>query len=107
LGKTVLPPEHERLLEGVRIASASNALGLPLASVDTRSRQSMAQQALRWTYVLRSRQRWVRDAKAREQHQIDARETLRILGLDAAALQALGQASTLVVRVPFQHEALY
>lgn len=100
------PPAHELLLDGVRIASTGDALGVPLASVDQRSRQSMAQQALRWTYVLRSRQRWVRDAKAREQHQADARETLQILGLDAAALQALGEASTLVVRVPFQHEAL-
>ena len=100
------PPAHERLLHGVRIASAGDASGVPLASVDLRSRQSMAQQALRWTYVLRSRQRWVRDAKVREQHQVDARETLKILGLGTAELQALGQASTLVVRVPYQHEAL-
>jgi len=106
LGKTRPQPEHEQLLHSVRIASAGNALGLPLAAVDERSRQSMAQQALRWTYVLRSRQRWVRDAKAREQHQTDARETLKILGLSVAEIQALGEASTLVVRVPFQHEAL-
>lgn len=106
MGKTRPLPEHEQLLQSVRIASAGNALGLPLAAVDERSRQSMAQQALRWTYVLRSRQRWVRDAKAREQHQADARETLKLLGLSVAEIQALGEASTLVVRVPFQHEAL-
>ncbi|MBW8844972.1 MAG: hypothetical protein JF607_08385 [Burkholderiales bacterium] len=106
MGKTRPPPEHEQLLEAVHIATPGNALGVPLASVDLRSRQSMAQQALRWTYVLRSRQRWVRDAKVREQHQADARETLAILGLNAAQVQALGKASTLVVRVPYQHEAL-
>ena len=76
MGKTRTLPEHAQLLEGVRIASAGNALGVPLAGMDPLSRQSMAQQALRWTYVLRSRQRWVRDAKVREQHQALARETL-------------------------------
>lgn len=99
-------PEHELLLSGVHIASAGNALGVPLAAVDDRSRQSMAQQALRWTYVLRSRQRWVREAKVREQHQLEAAETLKALGLSAAELRALGDASTLVVRVPYQHEAI-
>ena len=63
------PPAHEVLLAGVHIASEADSLGLPLAAVDARSRQSMAQQALRWTYVLRSRQRWVREPKVREQHQ--------------------------------------
>ena len=100
------PPEHERLLEAVHIARPGDALGLALASVDTRSRQSMAQQALRWTYLLRSRQRWLRDAKVRDQHQADAAETLRILGLGPDELQALGEAQTLVVRVPYTHEAI-
>jgi hypothetical protein len=107
VGKTRTLPEHAQLLEGVRIASAGNALGVPLAGMDPRSRQSMAQQALRWTYVLRSRQRWVRDAKVREQHQALARETLiDKLGLDDHELQALGRAPMLVVRVPYQHEAV-
>lgn len=107
MGKTRTLPEHAQLLEGVRIASAGNALGVPLAGMDPRSRQSMAQQALRWTYVLRSRQRWVRDAKVREQHQALARETLiDKLGLDDHELQALGRAPMLVVRVPYQHEAV-
>ena len=101
-----LPPDHEQLLQAVRIASAADPLGAPLAAVDERSRQSMAQQALRWTYVLRSRQRWVREPKAREQHQQEAAETLKALGLTAAQLRALGEAPALVVRVPFQHEAL-
>jgi hypothetical protein len=100
------PPAHEALLAGVHIASEADALGLPLAAVDARSRQSMAQQALRWTYVLRSRQRWVREPKVREQHQLEAVETLKALGLSATQLRALGDASMLVVRVPYQHEAI-
>lgn len=100
------PRAHEALLQAVHIACSADALGLPLAAVDERSRQSMAQQALRWTYVLRSRQRWVREAKAREQHQLEAAETLKALGLTTSQLRALGEASTLVVRVPYQHEAL-
>jgi hypothetical protein len=100
------PPPHELLLQGVHIASPGDALGLPLATVDDRSRQSMAQQALRWTYVLRSRQRWVREAKVREQHQLEAAEALKALGLTPAQLRALGESPTLVVRVPYQHEAL-
>lgn len=104
--KGQLLPAHEQLLQTVHIARPGDPLGLPLAAVDDRSRQSMAQQALRWTYVLRSRQRWVREAKVREQHQQEAAETLRAMGLTAAELRALGAASTVVVRVPYQHEAL-
>lgn len=101
------PAAHELLLQDVHIASSADALGVPLAAVDESSRQTMARQALRWTYVLRSRQRWLRDAKAREQHQADARETLtEHLGLSAAELKALGTATRLVVRVPYRHEAL-
>jgi len=110
IGNRRPPPDperlHERLLDAVHIARPGDTLGLALASVDTRSRQSMAQQALRWTYLLRSRQRWVRDAKVRDQHQAAAAETLSILGLDPDDLQALGEADTLVVRVPYQHEAI-
>lgn len=106
MGKAAAPAPHEALLQGVHIASSADILGLPLAAVDDRSRQSMAQQALRWTYVLRSRQRWVREAKMREQHQQEAVATLMALGLGEADVRALGEASTLVVRVPFRHEAL-
>jgi hypothetical protein len=106
VGKTRPLPEHEQLLEAVHIATPGSALGVPLASVDARSRQSMAQQALRWTYLLRSRQRWLRDAKVREQHQLDAAATLELLGLGAGELKALGDADTLVVRVPYRHEVL-
>lgn len=97
---------HEQLLETVRIGMPDDELGVPLADADPASRQSMAQQAMRWSYVLRSRQRWLRDAKVREQHQDDAQETLKLLGLTPEVLRQLGGQETLVVRVPYQHEAV-
>lgn len=101
---------QDDLLDGVHIASDTDLRGLPVQAVATdaggRSRQSLAREALRWTYVLRSRQRWVHDALVREQHQADARDTLAQFGLGTTQLRSLARASTLVVRVPYQHEAL-
>lgn len=101
---------QDELLDGVYIASASDLRGRPVWSVATDAdgvaRQTLAAEALRWTYVLRSRQRWVNDAAVREQHEADALATLARLGLGAAPLRVLAQAPTLVVRVPYQHEAL-
>ncbi|RTL34232.1 MAG: hypothetical protein EKK53_26890 [Burkholderiales bacterium] len=102
-------PQND-LLDGVHIASQAELRGLPVQAVatdaDGRTRQSLAREALRWTYVLRSRQRWVHDARVREQHQADAAATLSQFGLGAAQLRALARAPTLVVRVPYQHEAV-
>ena len=104
MGITETP--QNALLDGVHVASASQLRGWPVraeaAGRDGRLQQSLAQQALRWTYVLRSRQRWVHDTQAREQHQADARATLITLGLD---VEALGRESLLVVRVPYRFEA--
>lgn len=102
MGQT--PKLHEQLLETVRIGTPHDALGVPLA--DPALGQSMAQQAMWWSYVLRSRQRWLRDAKVREQHQEGARKTLELLGLTPDMIQQLGGEKTLVVRVPYQHEGV-
>jgi hypothetical protein len=110
---------QDEVLVGVRVAGQREAgparpdislRGLLLHAHVTddsgRVRQVMADEAQRWTYVLRSRQRWVHDARAREQQQADARATMARLGLGPDELQTLAQQSTLVVRVPFQHEAV-
>lgn len=110
---------QDELLQGVHVAahrlgdagSGELALrGLPLHAVasdeDGQVHQLMAQEAQRWTYVLRSRQRWVNDARAREQQQADARATLARLGLGPDELRLLAAQQVLVVRVPFQHEAV-
>ncbi len=93
------------LLESVSIASEVDLQGAPVRAQthgpDGRPRQSLAQQALRWTYLLRSRQRWVHDSQAREQHQAEACATLAALGLD---VEALARESRLVVRVPYRRE---
>jgi hypothetical protein len=97
-------PQDERL-DGVHVASARDPRGAAVqaesADADGRTRQRLAQEALRWTYLLRSRQRWMRDTQVREQHQADARATLRALGLDT---EALGRESLLTVRVPYRSE---
>ena len=101
---------QDELLDGVYIASASDLRGMRvpnlLTEVEWRRRRTLAQEAMRWTYVLRSRQRWVNDALVREQHQSEARESLAGLGITAAQIRALGRESMLVVRVPYRHEAL-
>ena len=101
------PPAHHELLGTVCVASAAELRGLPLRddSPDGR-RRLLAQQALRWTYAVRSRQRWVHDSSLREQLEQDARSSLALLGLGPAQLDALSREPVLVVRVPYQHEAI-
>jgi hypothetical protein len=65
------------------------------------SPDTLARDAMRWTYVLRSRRRWVGEAATREQHERDAADTLQRLGLGAAALQRLAQSRHVVVRIPW------
>ncbi|WP_394384486.1 hypothetical protein [Roseateles sp. BYS87W] len=88
------------------LASASDRRGRPLGAPADDGRQLLAQQALRWTHVVRSRQRWVHDPALREQLEASARESLAALGLDEARLDALAREPLLVVRMPFRHEAL-
>jgi hypothetical protein len=72
---------------------------------DAARRRSLASEALRWSYVLRARQRWVDSAEARTRHEADAGETLNGFGLDAQALQAIAQAQQVIVHIDYQQEA--
>jgi hypothetical protein len=65
------------------------------------SPDTLARDAMRWTYVLRSRRRWVGEAATREQHERDAADTLQRLGLGDQALQRLAQSRQVVVRIPW------
>ena len=101
------PPAHLELLRTVCIASAAELRGLPLRDDTPDGRHRLlAQQALRWTYVVRSRQRWIHDASLRERLEQDARGSLALLGVGPDQLNALSREPVLVVRVPYQHEAL-
>lgn len=94
------------LLDGVHLASAADRHGRPVSEASDDGRQLLAQQALRWTYVVRSRQRWVHDPALREQLEASARDSLAQLGVDDAQLDALAREPLLVVRMPYRHEAL-
>ena len=62
-------------------------------------------EALRWTYVLRSRERWVGSRSSQEQHEEQARLTLRAFGLDDPQIAEIGGAETVIVRMLYKTEA--
>ncbi len=100
------PQALQPLLGGVHLASAADRHGRSVAEASDDGRQLLAQQALRWTYVVRSRQRWVHDPALREQLEASARDSLATLGVGEAALHALAREPLVVVRMPYRHEAL-
>ncbi len=64
----------------------------------------LAREAMRWSYVLRSRERWRDSAAVLKRHQIEAVATLNGFGLDAADLRALAGAGQVVVELPYDSE---
>jgi hypothetical protein len=63
-------------------------------------------QAMRWAYVLRSRERWLGKIGASQEHEDDAVRTMRDFGIDDAALQLIAGASRVVVRMPYRAEGV-
>ena len=56
---------------------------------------------MRWTYVLRSRRRWVSESATREQNELAARAALAQLGIGEAELERLATSDRAVVRIPW------
>jgi len=96
------------LLTEVRLATPSQLQGIPLSLPQGMTREqastAIGNEALRWTYVLRSRRRWVGGTRVRERNEHEAREALKAIGVDEAELQALGNSDRIVVRVPYISE---
>ena len=68
--------------------------------------RTLRSEALRWTYVLRSRERWLGNASERDAREADAIDTLKAFGLTEADLVAItGGDRAVVVRMPFVAEA--
>jgi hypothetical protein len=88
----------------LRLGAPSLAHDVALALSAATPQQSLASQAMRWTYVLRSRRRWLGDEKAKEQHQVDAAQTLAPWGLTDELLAQAVKAERLVVKVPYESE---
>jgi hypothetical protein len=68
-------------------------------------RLTLAGEAMRWTYVLRSRERWKGDERALAQQQRAATETLYAFGLGEDALKSIAQAGEVMVQMPYRGEA--
>lgn len=71
------------------------------------ARAALAREAMRWTYVLRSRRRWVGGRRARERNEEEARATLEALGLGRTRQDALASAGRIVVRMPYVGEGVH
>jgi len=63
--------------------------------------QIIRREALRWTYMLRSRKRWVADRRARERNEAQAREALSNVGILPKQLAMLAASDLVVVRIPW------
>lgn len=88
----------------VHVSAAAGAdfpLHMPGDTSRERARALVAREAMRWTYVLRSRRRWVGESAAREQNEFAAREALEQVGLGDAALRQLALGGHAVVRIPW------
>lgn len=105
-------PDPNAYLASIQILTSGTAppmaLGLQAGrsrgAVDTAPRR-LAAEAMRWTYVLRTRQRWLDKGGASQAHEADAAATLRDFGLSDAKLQTIARADRVVVRMPFASEA--
>lgn len=93
-------------LRAVSVRAGSQVFRLRPTDTGDGKRRSLASEALRWTYVVRARQRWVNNEEARSRHQADAAATLEGLGLDAQALQAIAGAPQVVVHMAYEQESI-
>lgn len=104
-------PSAPQLLDEVRIASVTCPGGWPLSMPQTVSREALhaliAREAMRWTYVLRSRKRWVGGSRARERNEEEARAALLGIGIGKAELLDLARSDRIVVRIPHVRETLH
>ena len=66
--------------------------------------RTLAAEAMRWSYLLRSRERWRDSADVLARHERDAGDTLHAFGLDDAALREIAVAGRVVVTMPYASE---
>jgi len=92
-------------LDAVHIATHDDPTGvrlnLPQHLTLVQAVEAIKREALRWTYLLRSRKRWVADQRARERNEVEARQALKDIGVQDEDFKRLAAADTLVVRVPW------
>jgi hypothetical protein len=99
------------LLAEVRIASETRTdgwpLSMPAATSPAEAQALIAHEAQRWTYVLRSRRRWVGGSRARERNEEEARAALAGIGINQQVFEDLANSERIVVRIPYVGEAMH
>lgn len=68
-------------------------------------RLTLAGEAMRWTYVLRSRERWNSDERALARQERAATETLYAFGIGDEVIKQMAQAGRVVVELPYARES--
>lgn len=96
--------KHQDALRGISIRAGDTSFTLGERPAPEGKARSFAYEALRWTYVLRARERWIDNEEARSKHQEDAREALFAFGLTEAELQQIGRAEQVVVCMDYHGE---
>lgn len=96
-------------LDAVHIAASGSKdakgfrLHMPKLDPESAAR-TIRHEALRWTYMLRSRKRWVADRRARERNEAQARDALTNVGIQPKQLALLAASDLVVVRIPWDGE---
>ncbi|MDI3381774.1 hypothetical protein ACFPPF_19415 [Xenophilus aerolatus] len=95
----------EEPINEVRLATHRQLKGWPLHmpedTPDARAQSVIAEEAMRWTYKLRSRKRWVGGSRARERNEEEARVALQEIGIGALELDDIVDSAEVVVRIPY------
>ncbi len=79
---------------------------LGAAPITRRAPLSLAREAIRWSYVVRIRQRWLGNESVERDQEERCRRTLRELGLDAAELDLIAAAGLVEVEIPYVAEEI-
>lgn len=66
---------------------------------------TLAREAMRWSYVLRNRERWRDNVDVIERHQHEATQTLHAFGLSDEHLRKIAAAGKVVVQMPYPSES--
>lgn len=96
--------ELDAALRGISIRVGKTAYPLGGKTRQDMQPRPLAYEAMRWSFVLRARERWVDNEEARARHQEDARATLLSFGLSDEQLTAIGQSGQVVVRMAYEGE---
>lgn len=93
---------HRAVPHAVSIHAGDHVVALATGTPD--APQSLARHAMRWSYVLRARERWAGSDEVHQRHQEDAIRTLEALGLGPSDLARIADAGQAVVRMAYVSE---